>query len=423
VLNRYLGNKTVLLDDILRSVGEAAEPGDLVCDVFSGSLAVSLALKRAGYRVAANDINLFSAVLGRAFLLNHEIPTTSLEELVPSQSVTTLLSEAEAELDLYRGQPGYAFVEDARHTEPAARLLALILWLQRATSNRGLAKAFARTDFFDHYCEAGRRSEFVSSRGRRGRRRFFSAQNAQHIDSIANRLREWHATRLLSDQLEAVLLSVLLGAVERVSNTQGTYHDFPRDQYDPRALRPLRLLLPPLDGLLGTRRDHLLGEERDSLEFIAEVPPHAVLYVDPPYNFRQYTAYYFLPNVLCRYPRLEDPAGYFNRITYVRGQNPDDDFVSTFCKPRQFIASLRTLIERARTRTVVLSYFDGRNHWNDFKSESNGEGYRRLKEFFSEDLFRKGSLEIRPVSRLNYQSYGGYKARKVDEYLFIAAKA
>jgi adenine-specific DNA-methyltransferase len=116
VLNRYLGNKTVLLDDILQIVGEAAQPGDLVCDVFSGSLAVSLGLKRAGYRVAANDINLFSAVLGRAFLLNHEIPATTLEELVPRRSLTTMLSQAEAELDLYRGQPGYAFVDDPRHT-------------------------------------------------------------------------------------------------------------------------------------------------------------------------------------------------------------------------------------------------------------------------------------------------------------------
>ena len=194
--------------------------------------------------------------------------------------------------------------------------------------------------------------------------------------------------------------------------------------YDPRALRPLKLQPPALDGLLDApERDHLVGEEEDSLEFIERVPAHKVLYIDPPYNFRQYTAYYFLPNVLCRYPSLHDPGAYFNRIAYVRGQNPDDDFVSTFCKPGKFIDSLRSLIERAQTETIVLSYFDGRNHWNHFKTESNGEGYRRLRSFFMEAIFRKGSLRVRPVKRLNYQSYGGYKARNINEYLFIAEKS
>src|SRR5688572_27012076 len=110
MLNRYLGNKTVLLDDILNSVGQAAEPGDLVCDVFSGSLAVSLALKRAGYRVAANDINLFSAVLGRAFLLNHRIPNAPLEDLLPQRSASKCLARAQEEVGSYRGRPGYTYL-------------------------------------------------------------------------------------------------------------------------------------------------------------------------------------------------------------------------------------------------------------------------------------------------------------------------
>jgi adenine-specific DNA methylase len=153
------------------------------------------------------------------------------------------------------------------------------------------------------------------------------------------------------------------------------------------------------------------------------VPEHSVLYIDPPYNFRQYTAYYFMPNVVCRYPTLEDPAEYFAGLRYVRGQNPADDFVSSFCKPREFLPSLRTLIERAKAKTVVLSYFDGRNHWNDFKAEADKGGVDRIEEFFADaDLFQPGSLEIRPVARQNYQSYGGFKARSVSEYLFIASK-
>jgi adenine-specific DNA-methyltransferase len=422
MISRYLGNKNVILDEILEAVGESAEPGDLVCDVFSGSLSVSYGLKRSGYRVAANDVNLFSAVLGRAFILNDSIPPVPLADLV-DEGPDRLRADAAKGLSAYEALPGYEYLTDEQHRAGATELLALLLHLQAATSNDGLASEFSRSDFFDHYCEEGAKSAFVSSRGRSGRRRFFSAANARHIDGILNRVRQWRSEERLEPSLEAMILSIALRAIERVSNTQGTYHDFPRDRYDPRALRPMRLELPPLDGLLETGGEHLVGTESDSLDFIAEVPEHSVLYMDPPYNFRQYTAYYFLPNVVCRYPSLDDPDEYFAGLRYVRGQNPEDDFVSSFCKPREFLPSLRTLIERAKTKTVVLSYFDGRNHWNDFKTEANEAGIDRLEEFFRDDLFVPGSLQVRPVARQNYQSYGGFKARNVSEYLFIAAKA
>lgn len=423
MLNRYIGNKSVILDDILAVVAERAEPGALVCDVFSGSLAVSLALKRAGYRVASNDINLFSAMYGHAFLEANSIPPVDFDALLPNDGHVALLVRAERELEKYRDRPGYTYLTSPVFEADAHRLMAMLLHLQDGPDPGGVPAEFARSDIFDHYCESGRKSAFRSLRGRTGRRRFFSPGNARHIDRILNRLRYWHQTGALAPTTEAVLLTILLDAVERVANTQGTYHDFPREQYDPRALKPLQLRLPPFDGLIGGDLEHVVGAELDSLAFIEHVPPHDVLYVDPPYNFRQYTAYYFLPNVLCRYPSLADPEEYFAAVEYVRGQNMSDDFVSTFCKANSFLESLRTLIDRARAKSVVLSYFDGRNHWNDFKAEPNGEGLRRLSEFFADStLFRPGSLEVRPVTRLNYQSYGGYRAREVLEYLFVAEK-
>jgi adenine-specific DNA-methyltransferase len=347
-----------------------------------------------------------------------------LDDLVSrARDARRLRAEAEATVATYEAMEGYSYVTEDEHRSRTLELFALLAHLQETTATRGLGTPFRRTDFFDHYCEEGPKSSFTSSRGRTGRRRFFSSANAQHIDAILNRMRYWRAEQLMSDELEALILSVLLGAVERVSNTQGTYHDFPRDTYDPRALRPMRLMPPALDGLLGPPTSHIVGNALDTLEFIQDVPEHAVLYIDPPYNFRQYTAYYFLPNIICRYPTLEDLDGYFAGVRYVRGQNPADDFVSSFCKAREFIPSLRTLIQRANTKTVILSYFDGRNHWNEFKSECNGEGFRRLQQFFEEDdVFATGSLRIQPVTRLNYQSYGGYKAKNISEYLFVASK-
>ncbi|MEA2898485.1 MAG: adenine-specific DNA-methyltransferase [Bradyrhizobium sp.] len=170
------------------------------------------------------------------------------------------------------------------------------------------------------------------------------------------------------------------------------------------------------------RSDHMIGKSKDSLEFILQVPKHRVLYLDPPYNFRQYTAYYFLPNLVASYCEIDDLDTYFNDIQHVRGQNMSDDFTSTFCSAKAFMPSLRKLVERSKTKFVVMSYFDGKNHWSDFKSEADHQGRLEIERFFSSDMFVSGTMTCLPLDRLNYQSYGGYEARMVKEFLFVAEK-
>jgi hypothetical protein len=168
----------------------------------------------------------------------------------------------------------------------------------------------------------------------------------------------------------------------------------------------------------------MIGKAEDSLQLARSVPRHKVLYLDPPYNFRQYTSYYFMLNLISSYAELDDPDAYFERVEYVRGQNMDDDFKSTFCSKSQFVPSLRALVERSDTEFVILSYFDGRNHWGEFKKhEGETTGRELLEEFFASDLFVAGSLRCEPVQRLNYQSYGGYTAKSIQEFLFVAEKA
>lgn len=419
MLNRYLGNKTDLLEPILEVVGQHCDPGATVCDVFAGTLSVSLALKRQGYNVIANDINRFSLAIGEAFIQNSEIPSFPLISLMPAPREAALRDEAEAWACSLTGLPDFTFLHDEANRQRYEKILILLLYLQRLHPADFSASAL-RSDFFDAYTEEGRHSEFLSQRGRGGRRRFFSGDNGHRIDLILTQMRLWWRNDLLTPSLHSLLQCVLMRAVERVSNTQGTYHDFPRDVIDSRALKPLRLDAPAFDVAL-TGGQHLVSCG-DSLDVVAGFPPHDMLYMDPPYNFRQYTSYYFIPNIICRYSEIADLDDYFQRVQFVRGQNMDDDFVSTFCKRAQFIDSLRLLVERADTRMVALSYFDGANHWSGFNVEANGIGHQHLVQFFSSDVFRPGSLQIVPVPRTNYQSYGGYKAREVMEYLFIAEK-
>jgi adenine-specific DNA methylase len=418
MLHRYLGNKNSLRPNILSAVGKHASPGDRVGDYFAGSMTVSLALKSAGYDVVTNDINHFSTTFGRAYVQNNKVPAISVHDLVPSEVFKSSRERAKIWIGSLRNLNGYLFLETNYQRRKFTDLLTIFCFLETADLKH-LPSEWQRNDFFDTYCEEGRNSFFESLRGSKGNRRFFSPENARQIDTITGFIRYWLRTSLISKVLYDVLISSLIRAVEKVSNTQGTYHDFPRNKYDSRSLARLKFEAMPFDIVL-SGGDHVVGNAEDSLSFALRAPSVDVLYLDPPYNFRQYTSYYFLPNLLSRYCEIQDLDEYFSAIQYVRGQNMEDDFDSPFCKKSQFISSLETLIHRARASVVVLSYFNGRNHWNDFKTDCNGQGMREIVSMFEGSGFESDSLDVRPIERLNYQSYGGHSAKKVDEYLFVA---
>lgn len=387
LIQRYLGNKSSIAPDIVALVRSLSEPGDTVVDAFSGSLAATFAMRQAGLRVVPNDINHFSWLFATAFL-------TGSQPIGPNGRL---------------GSPG------ERHQQWRALADELV-----APVGHGDAASIFRTDIYDHYCEEGGKSSFLSARGRSGRRRFFSADNAATIDRALSRIRFWWRNGRIDQRTRCILSAMLISGVERVSNTQGTYHDFPREFIDTRALRPLKIEVPPDEIFLGPESP-LIGRAEDSLEFVRRAPAHRVLYLDPPYNFRQYTSYYFMLNMLSKHAEVDDLDEFFSELEYVRGQNMADDFKSTFCSKKAFMPSLRTIIERADTEHVVISYFDGRNHWGSFKSEhAESDGRKAIEEFLASDLFEAGSARCIPVDRLNYQSYGGFKAKKVSEYLFTA---
>lgn len=388
MIQRYLGNKSVIADEIVNIIRGLAKPGDLVFDAFSGSLAVSRAVKAAGFRVACNDINHFSWLYARAYLSSSSLPWPN----GPLKRLST------------KDQCWRALVNELT-----------------APYDSDIPAESRRTDVFDRYTETGRFSAFVSSRGSVGKRRFFSAENGHLIDRALSRIRHWHRSEAIDEQTRCLLGAVLLAAVEKVSNTQGTYHDFPRDIYDPRSLKKI-IINPPSDDSFVGPSSEFFGKAQDSLTYAMKVPDHKVLYLDPPYNFRQYTSYYFLLNAFSMHPEIGDLDEFFGNIEFVRGQNMSTDFKSSFCSKGQFIPSLKKIIERSKAEYVILSYFNGRNHWGEFKSDNDVIGRPLIEGLFNSAMFEAGSLECLPVHRMNYQSYGGHKSKSVEEFLFVARK-
>ncbi len=105
---KYIGSKRVLVPLILETI--ARLPGTrTVADLFSGTSRVGHALKRAGYRVFANDHNAYAETLARCYV------QADREALL--EEATTLI----AELSRLRGRPGYfthTFCERSRFFQP-----------------------------------------------------------------------------------------------------------------------------------------------------------------------------------------------------------------------------------------------------------------------------------------------------------------
>ena len=405
MIQRYLGNKNSI-------------PGDIVCDIFSGTISMSMALKRSGYRVVSNDISIFSYHYANCYLRNNTIPAFDLGLLgINGADYENIAQEV---IEKKKDEVGFSFLRNQQLYELYKNLIIVLVYLERIETT-DIAKEFQAHYIYNTYTEKGENSYFRSLRGTEGHRRFFTPANGKRIDNILNKIREWNDNQLLSEVQYSLLISILCESIEKISNTQGTYHDFQRELYDERALHDLTLRIPPFDDVISTQNEHIIGRAQDSLRFIKEVPDHKLLYLDPPYNFRQYTSYYFMLNLICNYCTIKNLNKYFKNVKFVRGQNMDDDFDSTFCKSDKFIESLRQLISDARTQYVIMSYYDGRNHENK-GTRRKDNGIAAIIELFRSDIFKAGSFEQLAFERTNYQSFQGHTADKCNEYLFIAEK-
>jgi adenine-specific DNA methylase len=407
-MEKYLGNKTALLPLISSFLQNRVPDASSISDLFAGTTNVSRHFRREGMAVATGDMNRFSYVLGRAYLTSSGWPT--MEGIDGSHDPAVLES---LRFMAEKHMPTSGRPEFRRSVTPLARSLAILQ--SRCAENRrpGI--------FHSYFCAQGARSHYVSVRGGTGRRNYFSEANALALDGVLERLRAWRISGQATEQEIMILLACVIEEVVITANVSGTFHDFSRDKLWPNAMQRFTLRMPP--AVLSQARAEIINV--DAIAAAGAVRTHDVCYIDPPYNFRQYGAYYHLLNFVAAYPFLDDPKGYAADLSFVRGQNMADDHSSAFCFRDDFIGALRTLIEQIPARHVVLSYYGGRNHWNHWSATDvpTDRGLRELSALFRDrGLF--DDCEIVPVLsvRQNYQSRAGERKRLVDEYLLMGSR-
>lgn len=171
-----------------------------------------------------------------------------------------------------------------------------------------------------------------------GNRLFFTQSNAQKIDGMRLQLQQ------LESQLDAstyfFLLASLLESADKVANTASVYGAFLK-KIKKSAAKPL--VLEPADFDKTTRQHQVFQEDANVL--IKRISGD-ILYLDPPYNARQYGANYHLLNTIARYDRFE-PKGKTGLREYYK---------SNYCKKSKVAQEFEALIAQANFNYIFLSY-------------------------------------------------------------------
>ena len=181
---------------------------------------------------------------------------------------------------------------------------------------------------------------------------YFTQENAGRIDACREALEA--RTGELSNQARVVVLTSLLYAADKAANTVGQYDAFlknldaPNDGGDGRhlvdgsVLKPLRLAVPEIES--GAPADVRHGD----FTVLAPAVDADVLYLDPPYNYRQYSdLYHVLDNIaMWGKPPL---AGKTRKPQHGRTR-------SRFSARSTCDAAMEELIRSARARHIFISY-------------------------------------------------------------------
>ena len=308
---RYIGNKTRLLPFILRALERLGiEPG-WAHDAFAGTASVGRALKAHGWRVASSDLMTYAYVFGRAYVVAQRVP-------------------------------GFA---DLRAGDADVRRALRSASFQRRVVERGGGALAAVAEYLTSWLEPER--GFVAEHfAPAGGRMYYTAHNAERIDAVRRRLQEWRSEGLIGDDAFFVLLAALLEAADRVANTAGVYAAFIK-QWQPNARRAL-MIVPemPTRGVRGST-----AHRADAAVVARALGPVDLLYIDPPYNARQYAGYYHLPEIIAR--------GWFDNRPVLRGKTgllADRAQRSAWCSPSGARPALAELLAATGARHVLVSY-------------------------------------------------------------------
>ena len=192
---------------------------------------------------------------------------------------------------------------------------------------------------------AGKITENFSPHGSFGRK-FFTTENAMKIDAIRQEIENYDGVE------RNLLLCSLIESADIIANTTGVYGAYLKD-FNPRAKQAL--ILKPYPFQTGATSEC----HNEVANVLIEKLEGDILYLDPPYNSRQYSSNYHILNYIASYDfsikkSLDKETG--NMVESKTGLSEDYNR-SSYSKKSEALKSLDELINKSSGfEWVFMSY-------------------------------------------------------------------
>lgn len=299
----YIWSKLSLLQFIERWIHKIVGKRDYIfSDLFAGTWIVWRYFKSKWHQIIANDMQYYSYVLNRHYIWNHK----PLE-------FKNLLGE----------------LEQLKHIEISLRKDYVCEYLNNIPGKKWF--------IYKNYSLAG-------TKGTEFERQYFSDENALKCDWIRTKIEKWKKEHKINEDEYFFLLASLIEATDKVANTASVYGAFLK-QLKKSALKPLTM--KPIELLVNDNQHSIFNED---INLLITKTDHDVVYLDPPYNERQYSANYHLLETIAKY---DNPS--IRWKTWLRDYSNQK---STYCQKQQVLESFNHLVQNIKANYIFLSYND-----------------------------------------------------------------
>lgn len=341
---RYIGNKTNLLSNINQVIIENCDGTEEVfCDIFSGTSSVARFFKNK-YKIISNDMLYFSYILQKATIQNNNLPQfETLKEKLNIDNVFEYLENENVESANYK----YFTYENYSPNEKCDRM-------------------------------------------------YLTTENAKRIDYIRNTIEVWKEKELINEKEYYYLIASLIEGVPFVSNITGTYGAYLK-KWDNRAYKKFEMVrLNVIDNFCNNE-----CFKEDANKLINKIEGD-ILYIDPPYNSRQYLPNYHLLETIARFdcPKINGKTG-------IREYGEEK---SKYCMKVKVEKELEELIKNAKFKHIIMSY--------------NQDGLLS-KEQIENILKKYGNKNSYKLYEIPYKQYENKLTKKQEshnEYIFYIKK-
>jgi len=297
----YIGSKKSLLQFLEKSVNKVVDKNcDVFCDLFAGTGVVGRHFKKKGYKIIANDIQYYSYVLNRHYIGNHkELKFFKLIEEIPELKRIDLKD---------RKNFVCSYLSDIRGV-----------------------KGF----IYKNYC-------FGGTKDKKEQRQYFSDGNAKRCDGIRQKIEKWKIENLISGDEYYFLIASLIESVDKCANTASVYGAFLKKL---KKTAQNSLIMKPAELIINEQEHKVFNED---INEVSKKVEGDILYLDPPYNHRQYATNYHLLETIAKY---DSP-----RIYGKTGLRDYENQKSSYCSRVQVKETFKDLILKAKVKYIFLSY-------------------------------------------------------------------